>query len=175
MHLPRESLRALFRGLTQPCLRIFQNILASFDRARYWDINTRERIFKCISSPGRYGRTRIRQKCQSCRASNCFACHRRRRAGRCALVFHRITYLSIPRRTIEFNEVEIENTTRTCGIRLINAVLRLETTVTLRVAWLTFFAVLCCGYGLCLIELAQKSNSTLLWLFNTTMSNRRRQ
>lgn len=109
MHLPRESLRALFRGLTQPCLRIFQNILASFDRARYRDINTREHFQVHLNVLGVTAAPESGRNVS--RAERRTALHaRRRRAGRCALVFHRVTYLSIPRRTIEFNEVEIENT-----------------------------------------------------------------
>lgn len=119
--LPGINLQALFRidwrnrVYVCVCVWILRNISAGLGR----DIGIliHATIFKCISSPGVLRRTRIRQKCQSCRASDCFACHRRRRAGRCALVFHRVTYLSILRRTIGFNEVEIENIMeRACGL-----------------------------------------------------------
>lgn len=48
----RINLRASFRRLTQPRLRIFQNISANLGR----DIGIliHATIFKCISSPGRY-------------------------------------------------------------------------------------------------------------------------
>ena len=120
----RINLRASFRGLTQPRLRIFQNISANLGRDI--EILIHATIFKCISSPGRYGAPKSGRNVS--RAERRTALHASgtaaRRVDRCALVFHRITYLSILRRTIGFNEVEIENAMARAydvrGIRLIN-------------------------------------------------------
>jgi len=112
------------RGLTQPRLRIFQNISANLGRDI--EILIHATIFKCISSPGHYGAPKSGRNVS--RAERQTALHASgtaaRRVDRCALVFHRITYLSILRRTIGFNEVEIENAMARAydvrGIRLIN-------------------------------------------------------
>lgn len=71
------------------------------------EILIRATIFKCISSGRRYGAPESRRNVSRSERHNCFACHGRRRA----LIFHRVTYLGILRRTIGFNEAQIENTT----------------------------------------------------------------
>ena len=118
----RINLRASFSRIDATAFTDIPKYLGKL-RARYRDINTRDH-FQVHLKSWALRRTRIRQKCQSRRAPNCFACLRRRRVDRCALVFYRVTYLSILQRTIGFNEVEIENAIARAhdvrGIRLIN-------------------------------------------------------
>lgn len=88
-----------------PLVRISRRVYMHVQRAI--EILIRATVFKCISRARRYGAPESRRNVSRSERHDCFACHGRHRA----LIFHRVTYLSIPRRTIGFNEAEIENTT----------------------------------------------------------------